>query len=308
MSSDISQQVAAVRRFNRFYTRGIGVLQERAYRSEFSRTEVRILYELAHGGSITATDLARDLCLDPGYLSRLLKNFESLGLLQKSPRTEDARQSDLALTPTGRAVYVLLDASSESEVRALLERLVAGSRPRLVAAMATIEGILAGAACHDASYVLRTHRVGDMGWIVHRHAVLYAQEYGWNQEFEALVAGITARFIEHYDPMWEHCWVAEKDGIVVGSIFVVRHSKTQAQLRLLYVEPIARNLGIGAHLVSACVRFSRQAGYKKLVLWTNHVLTAAHHIYEDAGFVKIKEASHHSFGCDLVAQTWELSL
>jgi len=308
MDTNSIAQVAAIRRFNRFYTREIGVLQERLYRSEFSLTEVRVLYELAHKASATASELVRDLRLDPGYLSRILKRFEKRGLLQRSQAERDARQWELALTPAGHAAYLPLDTSSEAEVRALLERVAPGAQTRLVAAMRSIEEVLAGAQTSDVPYTLRTHRVGDMSWIVHRHALLYAEEYGWNEEFEALVAGIAARFIEHYDPRWERCWMAEKGGIVVGSVMVVRHSKIRAKLRLLYVEPTARNLGIGARLVGECIRFSREAGYKKLILWTNSILTAARHIYEDAGFVKIKEESHRNFGSDLVAETWELSL
>lgn len=310
----MDQQVAAVRRFNRFYTRQIGVLNEGLLKSPFSLTEVRVLYELAHRDGPTATELGRELGLDTGYLSRILRGFEQRGLIDRQPSEADGRQSHLRLTSEGRSAADALDARSSEEIGLMLRTLSAGERRRLVEAMRTIETSLSARrergrrSERNASYVIRPHQPGDMGWVVHRHGVVYAQEYGWDERFEALVAGIVAEFIQNFDPKRERCWMAERDGEIVGSIFLVKKSDAVAKLRLLLVEPSARGLGIGRRLVSECVRFARQAGYRTVTLWTNDVLHAARRIYQEAGFQLVSEERHHSFGYDLVGQTWELEL
>ena len=302
------QRVAAMRRFNRFYTQKIGVLEEGLLKSSFSLTEARVLYELAHRDRPTASELGRDLGLDGGYLSRILRGFQRRGLLAREPAPADGRQHLLSLTRHGQAAFAPLDARSRAEIGGLLKGLPAPEQERLIAAMGTIEQLLGAAPEAGASYLLRPHQPGDMGWVVQRHAALYAQEYGWDGSFEALVAEIVAKFIRGYDPKGERCWIAEKDGEIVGSVFLVRHSRSAGQLRLLIVEPKARGLGIGQRLVAECIRFARQAGYRKVRLWTNSILHAARHIYEEAGFRLVEESPHHSFGHDLVGQTWELRL
>ena len=301
-------RVAAVRGFNRFYTQKIGVLNEGLLKSRFSLTEGRVLYELAHREHPTATALCGDLGLDAGYLSRILRRFEQGGLLTRTTSRDDGRQSLLALTAKGRAAFAPLDARSRQEIGAMMECLAEPDRPRLVAAMATIERLLDGRAQSGAPYLLRPHQSGDMGWIVHRHGALYAREYGFDDRFEALVAEIVAKFITHFDPTKERCWIAERDGEIIGSVFLVKKSKTVAKLRLLLVEPSARGLGLGSRLVEECLRLGRQAGYRKVTLWTNDVLHAARHIYVKAGFRKIASERHHSFGHDLVGETWEMEL
>jgi DNA-binding MarR family transcriptional regulator/GNAT superfamily N-acetyltransferase len=311
MSADeLAPLVEAVRHFNRFYTRRIGVLREGLLQSPFSLTQARVLYELAHRENPAASALARDLGLDAGYLSRILKGFEKRGLVRRSRSESDGRQSILSLTAKGRRVFAALDAQSSEEVRGMAGKLAAADRGQLAGAMQTIERLLGGDTAGAASvpYVLRPHQQGDMGWVAHRHGVLYAQEYGWDESFEALVAEIAAKFIRKFDPQRERCWMVERAGEVVGSVFLVRRSKSVAQLRLLLVEPGARGLGIGRRLVEECIRFARQRGYRKIVLWTNDVLTAARNIYERAGFRLVEESRHHSFGKDLVGQNWELEL
>lgn len=302
------RQVDAVRRFNRFYTKKIGVLYEGLLRSPFSLTEARVLYELAQYGRTTATQLSNDLGLDPGYLSRLLSRFKRRGLIRKEPCVTDHRQVFLSLTERGGEAFRLLDARSRDEVEAMISPLSPTELDRLVKAMEAIEGVLGGKSKQRGAYLLRSHRPGDMGWVVHRHGVLYAEEYGWDERFEALVARIVARFIERYQPEREHCWMAEMEGETVGSVFLVRKSRTTAQLRLLLVEPWARGLGIGTRLVNECIRFARQRGYRKMVLWTNSILLAARHIYEKAGFRLVHEEPHRSFGHELIGETWELKL
>jgi DNA-binding MarR family transcriptional regulator/GNAT superfamily N-acetyltransferase len=305
---DLDQRIAAVRRFNRFYTRQIGLLGAGYLHSPFSLTQVRVLYELAHRERPTAAELSGDLGLDPGYLSRVLHGFRKAGLIESERSKTDGRQRHLSLTEDGQAAFAPLNATSHDEIGAMLGDLAAIEQERLVGAMHTIEGLLGAHPEHKGPYLLRPHQPGDMGWIVHRHGVLYAREYGWDEEFEALVASIVAKFIRTFDPKREHCWIAEKDGEIVGSVFVVQRSKTVAQLRLLLVEPKARGLGIGSRLVEECIRFARERGYRKLMLWTNDVLDAARDIYERAGFRLVKEEAHHSFGHDLVGQNWELKL
>ncbi|MCL5999707.1 MAG: helix-turn-helix domain-containing GNAT family N-acetyltransferase [Chloroflexi bacterium] len=306
--TDNPQWVEVVRRFNRFYTQKIGVLQEGLLSSPFSLTEVRVLYELAQREDTTASELARVLGLDAGYLSRILGGFEKQGLIDRKPCASDARQSLLRLTPHGQTTFAPLNARSSDEIAAMLGRLPAPDQKCLIEAMQTIEKILGEEPARQVAYILRPHQPGDMGWVVHRHGVLYAQEYGWNEQFEALVASIVANFIQHYDPQKERCWIAERDGEIVGSVFLVKKSKTTAKLRLLLVEPKARGLGIGSRLVGECERFARQAGYRKIVLWTNSVLESARRIYKAAGYQLVQAEPFHGFGHDLVSETWELKL
>ena len=302
------QRIAAVRQFNRFYTRQIGVLRDRPYESPVSLTEVRVLYELAHRESPTASELSNDLGLDAGYLSRILTSFDKRGWLDRKPSAADGRQSLLSLTAQGKKILAPLDARSREEVGQMLGGLSAAAQNRLTNAMHTIENLLAVQSAQEPAYILRPHQPGDMGWVVYRHGALYAQEYRYDERFEALVAEIVAKFIQHYDAKRERCWIAERNGEIVGSVFLVADSKTVAKLRLLYVERSARGLGIGARLVAECIRFGRQTGYKKILLWTQSELDAARHIYENAGFHVIEKKNHHSFGKDLTAETWELSL
>ena len=301
-------RIAAVRGFNRFYTQRIGVLRRRMYGSPLSLAEVRVLYELAHRDAPTAGALADDLDLDRGYLSRILQGFERDGLVRRSRSAQDARQSHLALTPKGRKAFAPLDRASHDEVARLLSGLSDADARRLVAGMTTIERLLAGTPPEAPTVALRAHRPGDIGWVIERHGTLYAEEYGWDETFEALVAGIAAKFIERFDPARERCWIAERDGERVGCVFVVGRSPTVAQLRLLLVEPAARGLGIGARLVDECLAFARTVGYRRMMLWTNGGLDAARAIYEARGFRLTKEEPHHSFGRDLVGQTFERAL
>jgi len=310
MEEEISTpQVDAVRRFNRFYTKQIGVLDEGLLKSRYSLTEVRVLYELANRRHTTATDLVLELGLDPGYLSRILQKFDKQRLLRKESSADDRRQSLLSLTAAGRRAFGALDTRSSEEVGRLLARLSPSQQASLIKAMNTIHGILQPADPGKSPYLLRPHQPGDMGWVVHRHGVLYSQEYGYDERFEALTAHIVAEFIENYDAKRERCWIAERDGEIVGSVFLVKKSATIAKLRLLLVEPAARGSGMGRRLVAECIRFARQAGYKKLMLWTQSELTAARKIYQQAGFKLVKQEQHQSWGRDnLVSETWELNL
>jgi len=301
-------QVEKVRSFNRFYTRHIGLLNEGLLESEFSLTEAHVLYELAHRGPGTAADLGRELGLDPGYLSRLLKRFGSHGLVQRIPSEGDRRQFLVSLTDKGREAFGSLNRASAAQVAAMLSRLSSGEREKLTGAMTTMQRLIEDEPPVEPSYILRPHQVGDIGWIAHRQGLLYAREYGWDETFEALVAEIAATFVKTFDPARERCWIAERDGEVVGSVFLVRQSDEVAKLRLLYVEPSARGLGIGRRLVEECIGFAREKGYRTLTLWTNDVLVAARSIYEAAGFSLVKEEAHHSFGKDLIGQTWDLTL
>jgi DNA-binding MarR family transcriptional regulator/N-acetylglutamate synthase-like GNAT family acetyltransferase len=304
-----ADRVEAVRRFNRLYTRRIGVLRGHYLDSPFTLSESRVLYELAHRDRVTAAELGRDLDLDAGYLSRLLQRCARRGLLARTPSPTDRRRTYLALTPKGRRAFADLDARSRRETGRLVERFAEPEQRRLVQAMETIESLLDRSPVPGpAGWLLRAPRPGDFGWIVHRHGALYAEEYGWDARFEGLVAGIVADFVREVDPRRERCWVAERDGAVVGSVFLVRKSAGVAKLRLLYVEPSARGLGIGRRLVDECVRFARAAGYRRITLWTQSMLTAARAIYRAAGFVLVKQEKHHSFGHALVGETWELDL
>jgi DNA-binding MarR family transcriptional regulator/N-acetylglutamate synthase-like GNAT family acetyltransferase len=308
MDETTPSHVATIRRFNRFYTSRIGVLQDGLLESPFSLTEVRVLFELAHREAPRAKDLAADLGIDAGYLSRILLRFKERRLVTKKPSRNDARQRPLALTPLGTRTFGDLDARAREAVRRMLAKVSGADRPRLIEAMHTIESLLAPGAEPKVPYLLRPHQPGDMGWVVQRHGEIYAQEYGWNERFEGLVAEIVAKFIEHFDPERERSWIAEREGERVGCVFLARKSSTVAQLRLLLVEPSARGLGIGKRLVSECERFARRAGYRKIRLWTQSVLRAARHVYAQAGYRLVSEEPHDSFGADLVAEIWERSL
>jgi DNA-binding MarR family transcriptional regulator/ribosomal protein S18 acetylase RimI-like enzyme len=302
-------RVSAIRRFNRFYTRQIGVLNEAFLGSPYSLTEGRVLYELAQRKKTTATAVRAGLGLDPGYLSRILRNFKSSRLIRTERSKSDGRETLLSLTPRGRQTFATLNSRSNKEVAAKLRSIPEPEKQRLVIAMNTIEELLDPPAnAQKEPYILRPHHVGDMGWIVHRQGLLYAREYGWDERYEALAAEIVAKFIEHFDPRRERCWIAERHGEIVGSVFLVKKSRTIAKLRLLYVEPSARGLGIGNRLVEECIRFARQAGYQKITLWTQNNLHAARRIYKTHGFRIGAIKRHHSFGHNLVAETWDLRL
>ncbi len=303
----IDRHVENVRRFNRFYTRQIGVLNGGFLQSSFSLTEVRVLYEIAHRERTAASEIIRDLGIDAGYLSRILRAFHRKGLVAKRTSSDDRRQIDLTLTVKGRREFGKLEMRQRVEVARILQPLGPKHRLRLLHAMGSIERLLLQPILRP-TVTLRDHRPGDMGWITHRQAILYNQEYGWNTEYEALIAEIMARFLRNFDPRYERCWVAECNCEIVGSVFCVRKSKTVAQLRLLYVEPSTRGARIGSRLVNECIAFARARGYRKLTLWTNSVLHAARKIYERAGFQLVAEEKHHSFGKDLVGQNWDLKL
>jgi len=303
----LARQIEAARRFNRFYTQRIGVLDEGLLESPFSLTEVRVMYELAHRRGVGAAELARDLGLDKGYLSRILKRFRAKSWVARTVAGEDARRHVLALTAAGRRAFAPLERRSQRQMRAMLAPLASAQRQRVLDAMRTIEHDLAPAEA-AAPVVLRPHRPGDIGWVVQRHGEIYWREYGWNEAFEALVAEIAAKFVQHLDPKRERCWIAERDGVRLGCIFLVAQDRTTAKLRLLLVEPEARGLGLGKRLIDACLAFAREAGYRRVVLWTQSNLDAARHLYEKAGFRTTGSESHHSFGKDLVAETWALKL
>jgi DNA-binding MarR family transcriptional regulator/GNAT superfamily N-acetyltransferase len=300
--------VRAVRAFNRFYTQRIGVLGRGLLHSPYSLTEVRVLYELANGRNLTATDVQRLLDLDPGYLSRILRSFERSGMLVRKRSKNDGRQSLVRLTARGRKVFSGLDSRQSSEVGKMLEPISEPGRETLIASMQAIQTVLTGRNTDEAKVSIRTHNPGDMGWVMFRHGVLYDREYGWDERFEALVGEIVVSFMKNFDPELERCWIAEIDGARVGSVFLVKDTNTIAKLRLLLVEPGARGHGVGKLLVRECIDFARKAGYRKLTLWTNSVLDAARHIYEAAGFELVKEEEHNSFGHRLTGQYWELGL
>ncbi len=306
--------VTAVRRFNRFYTRQIGVLRKNFLDSPYSLAEARVLYEIASRSSPTASDVARALDLDAGYLSRLLRSFERSGLIRRETSRRDARQSYLSLTPRGRHAYAPLERRSQRDTATMLERLPPPAQSRLIAAMQTIRSLLDGDGAAErrrgssAGYTLRAPVPGDFGWIVRRHAELYAQEYGWTEPFEGLCAQIVADFANDYDAKRERCWIAEMDGEPVGCVFLVKDSAKVARVRLLLVDPKARGLGLGAHLVDECVRFARRAGYKKITLWTHSVLTTARHIYQKAGFSLTGTERHKSWGRPVTSEFWDLDL
>jgi DNA-binding MarR family transcriptional regulator/N-acetylglutamate synthase-like GNAT family acetyltransferase len=302
------QRVHAIRQFNRFFTRQIGVLREGLLHSPYSLTEARIIFELAQRNNLTASDLCRELGLDAGYLSRILVRLEQQSLIEKVRSENDGRQRLLHLTSEGQKAFALLNQRSNEEVSEMLNGLSEEDQQRLLKAMQTIESIFDEGFKYSEPFFLRQHEPGDLGWVTHRHGALYAQEYGWDEHFEALVAQIVADFINNYNLAKERCWIVEMDGEIVGSVFVVRSSETVAKLRLLLVEPRARGLGLGTRLVEECIRFARRSGYQKLMLWTNSVLIEARHIYQKVGFTLVDQEAHHSYGHDLVGETWELAL
>lgn len=295
------ERAGVVRGFNRFYTHQIGVLQEHLLQSDYSLTEIRVMYELSTRGDLTSANLCQMLGLDAGYLSRLTSGFEKKGLIQKVRCVTDARAVQLHLTDLGRAVLAPLEQQTQDEVIALLDSLPETQQQQLTAAMKRIQALLEGTA---PSYLLRDPQPGDMGLVVQQQAALYAREYGWNWEFEALVAEIVAKYLREFEPASERCWIAEKDGEVVGSVFVIRHDDTTAKLRMLYVDASARGMGIGQRLVDECVRFAQQVGYTRMLLWTVDILTEARKLYQKAGFELVEEEPMISFGKSLVSQTW----
>jgi DNA-binding MarR family transcriptional regulator/GNAT superfamily N-acetyltransferase len=300
--------IAAVRQFNRNYTKWTGLLEEHLLASRFGLTEARILYELATRRVTKASDLVAGLNIDAGYLSRILRDFAKSGYITRERSAADGRQIDLKLSKKGEAAFRPLDAKSAEAVERMLGDLTPADRRRLVASMAIIEELLGKAKEAGAPVNLRPPKAGDFGWMIHRQAALYAEEYGWNEEFEALVAEITARFIQNFKPEREGCWVADKGGEILGAVFVVEEDQETAKLRMLYVEPEARGLGLGTRLVDEAVKFARGAGYRRLILWTNDNLTAARRVYEKAGFELVSEERHRSFGHELTGQYWELVL
>lgn len=305
MTDPLIERAETVRRFNRFYTQQIGALQEHLLQAEFSLTEARILFELGASAGLKSSDLCQMLGLDAGYLSRVIGGFEKKGLIVRTRSASDARASQIQLTEPGRAVLASLEQAAREEVVVMLQRLPQSQQEQLTHAMTRIQTLLGGS---DRSYLLRDPRAGDMGIVVQQQAALYAREYGWNSQFEALVAEIVAKYLREFDPSCERCWIAEKEDNVIGSVFVVRHDETTAKLRMLYVDASARGMGIGNRLLQESLRFARHAGYKRMVLWTTSVLGDARKLYQKAGFQLVEEEQVHSFGKDLVSQTWARDL
>ena len=305
--ADSDCPIAAVRAFNRFYTRKLGVLDQHLAKSPYSLSEARVLYELAHRDEVAAKQIGSELGLDPGYLSRIVQSFEESGLITRKPLASDRRQFRLSLTAKGCQAFAKLNKASQDDIAGMLAPLSHDDGRRLTEAMATIAHLLEP-KLKRAPFLLRSHRVGDIGWVTSRQGIAYAEEYGWDISYEALVAEICAQFIKSYDPSREHCWIAEVGGEPVGSVFLVKASEELAKLRLLMVEKRARGLGIGRALVEQCIRGARERGYGKMTLWTQSCLSAARGIYRQAGFHKVAEEKHHSFGVDLVGETWEMEL
>lgn len=304
---DSDASIAAIRRFNRFYTRKIGVLEQQLLQSPFSLTEARVLFELAHRDGALAKEIGTELGLDAGYLSRIVQAFTEQGLITRKPVPSDRRQFELALTAKGKQTFSRLERASQQEVGKMIERLPGDGGQRLVDAMTTIERLL-GDTAERPAVTLRMHRPGDMGWVVQQHGALYAREFGWDISFEALCAEIVAQFLKDFDPSRERCWISEIDGKQVGSVFLVKHSEEVAKIRLLLIDPAGRGIGLGKRLVDECIAFARSRGYRKITLWTQSMLLAARGIYEQAGFVRVASEPHHSFGQDLIGETWELIL
>jgi DNA-binding MarR family transcriptional regulator/N-acetylglutamate synthase-like GNAT family acetyltransferase len=302
------QRIDSIRTFNRFYTRRIGVVGAGLLDTGYSLTEVRVLYEIAHRDEVLAADLVRDLALDAGYLSRILLRFRERGWLTRERSQADGRRSQLLLTPRGKKMAASLEARARGEIGKLLAPLPVGQQVRLQSHLESVQALLGGATAGSPGITLREHRAGDMGWIIQQHGALYTQEYGWNEQFEALVAGICVNFLRNFDPSCERCWIAECAGVAVGCIMLVRSSRTIGKLRLLLVDPSQRGRGIGDKLVTECLAFARAAGYRKIVLWTQRNLAAARRIYEAHGFKLVKSEPHDSFGAKLVGEFWELPL
>lgn len=303
---DSEPDVAAVRAFNRFYTRKLGVLDQQLLESPFSLSEARVLYELAQRQELSAKEIGAELGLDAGYLSRIVQSFDEAGLISREPLPTDRRQYRLSLTAKGRQAFEKLEHSTNDHIAAMLEGLPPGGKARLIDSMADIQRLLGGAAARPAT--LREPRPGDMGWVVQSHGALYAREYGFDSSFEGLVAEIASKFLASFDASRERCWIAEIDGAQVGSIFLVRHTDDVAKLRLLLIDPAGRGQKLGHRLVGECIAFAKACGYRKITLWTQSILLAARSIYEKAGFRLVATEPHRSFGQDLIGETWELEL
>jgi DNA-binding MarR family transcriptional regulator/GNAT superfamily N-acetyltransferase len=305
---DFDRRISAVRGFNRFYTRKLGVLDQQLLKSPFSLSEARVLYELAHCENPAAKEIGIELGLDPGYLSRIIQNFDENGLITRKPLPSDRRQYRLGLTAKGRQAFAKVDRSSNDDVAAMLATLPGGDGERLIGAMAVIERLLGASPGSPPAAILREPRPGDMGWVVQSHGSLYAGEYGFDSGFEGLVAEIAAKYLASFDASRERCWIAELDGAQVGSVFLVKHTDDVAKLRLLLVDPAGRGQGLGTRLVAECIAFARQCGYRKITLWTQSILVAARRIYQDAGFTRVATEPHRSFGQNLIGETWEREL
>lgn len=305
--STIEAPVARIRAFNRFYTRLIGVLDEHHLDGPLGIAEARILYEISGQPGMTAADLCRTLEMDAGYVSRILRSLKKRGFLARKRSESDARRTHLNLTRSGREVFAEIDTRARLRMEKLLEPLAAADRERLVRAFGEVQALLGGSEAKDAIRI-RTHQPGDLGWIVHRHAVLYQQEYGWESDFERVVAEIAAQFLGHFDEQSDGCWIAERGGERLGSIALAREADDAARLRLFLVEPAARGSGVGKQLLDACHTFARQAGYRRVILWTQSNLLAARHMYRKAGYRILSELPHNSFGQNLIAETWALDL
>ncbi|MFL5481178.1 MAG: GNAT family N-acetyltransferase [Gemmatimonadaceae bacterium] len=301
-------QIAVIREFNRSYTKHLGVLNREFLQTPFSLAEGRVLYELYHHGPMTASAIGQELGLDPGYLSRILRGFNRRRLLGKEPSSTDGRRTFLRLSAAGRRALEEIDERQRRVVLQMLEHMSSAERSQLIGAMHKIERVLGLSPARATPYLLRPHQPGDIGWIIHRQGIIYNVEYGWDETFDALAADVLSKFIVNFNPKRERSWIAERDGEIVGSVFCAEKTKSVAALRLLYVEASARGLGIGTRLVDECISFAGRVGYKKLSLWTNSVLHSARRIYEQAGFELVDSKPHHSFGKDLVGQTWELKL
>lgn len=306
--ADSDHEIAAVRAFNRFYTRKLGVLDQQLLKSPYSLSEARVLYELAHREDLSAKEIGSELGLDAGYLSRIVQNFDENGLITRKPLPSDRRQYRLSLTAKGRQAFAKLERSSQEDVGAMLAAVRAGGSQKLVGAMALIERLLGAPDSPQPSAILRGPRPGDMGWVVQSHGALYAGEYGFDASFEGLVAEITAKFLASFDASRERCWIADIDGTQVGSVFLVRHTDDVAKIRLLLVDPAGRGQRLGQRLVAECIAFAKACGYRKITLWTQSILLAARKIYQDAGFVLVASEANRSFGQSLISETWELDL
>ena len=308
--SSTEEQTRAIRAFNRFWTNHMGVLDAGLLDTAYSLTEARVLFELgqtAEGDPKDLLGLRQELGIDPGYLSRIMQRFEKGGLVETTSSPTDGRRRELRLTARGRLALEDLDARSTHQVQAMRSRLTEEEQRRLVSAMATIQTLL-GPSSAPRPFVIRSLLPGELGWVVHRHGVIYAQEFGWDESFEALVARVVGEYVDERDPKKENAWIVEVDGEPAGCVFCVRETDDVARLRLLLVDPCARGMGIGERLVTECIRFARRAGYKQVTLWTNDVLLSARRIYEAAGFRLVKEEPHYSFGLELVGQDWLLDL
>jgi DNA-binding MarR family transcriptional regulator/GNAT superfamily N-acetyltransferase len=305
MSQDLENHISAVRTFNRFYTRKLGVLDQRLVKSPFSLSEARVLYELAQRKNLAAKEIGIELGLDPGYLSRIIQKLDDDGLIARKPLASDRRQYQLSLSAKGCRAFAKLDRSSHDAVADMLAPLARGDGQRLIAAMGAIERLLGGP---QQAAILREPLPGDIGWVVQSHGSLYASEYGFDSSFEVLVAEIAAKFLRSFDASRERCWIAELDGARVGSVFLVRHTDEIAKLRLLLVDPAGRGQGLGQRLVAECISFARACGYRRITLWTQSILLTARKIYQNAGFAQVASEPHRSFGQSLIGETWELEL